>query len=75
MWAKPGGKRSLKSEQCLCMAFCENVTSGFLVRLAMPSAGDGGKEEEKPGEVGWNVELHHAHVAPTPKVLKTNSVS
>lgn len=41
----------------------------------MPSAGDGGKEEEKSGEVGWDAELHHTHAAPTPKGLQINRVS
>ena len=75
MWARSGGKWSLKSEQCLCMAFSEDVTSRSLTRLPVPSAGDGRKEEEKPRGVGWGAELHRSHAALTPKVLQINSVS
>lgn len=65
MRAKSRGQWSLKSEQCLCMAFSEDVTSSSLTMLAVPSAGDGRKEEEKPAGVGWEAELHHAHAGPT----------
>lgn len=40
-----------------------------------PSAGDGGKEEEKSTRVSWDAELHHAHAAPTLKVLQINRAS
>lgn len=63
--AKSEGKWFLKSEQCLCMAFSEDVTSGSLTRLAV----DSGEQEEKPAGVCWDAELHHAYAAPTPKVL------
>lgn len=69
MRAKSGGEWSLKSEQCLCMFFSEDVTNGSLTRLAVPSAGDDRKEGEKPAGVSWDAELHHTHAAPTPKVL------
>jgi len=57
------------------MAFSEDVMGGSSVRLAVPSAGDGGKEEEKPGRVSWDAELRHARAAPTLKVLQINWVS
>lgn len=41
----------------------------------MPSAGDGGKEEEKSARVGWDAELHHVCAAPTLKVLQINRAS
>lgn len=75
MRAKSRGKWSLKSEQCLCMAFSEDVTSSSLTRLAVPSAGDGRKEEVKPAGVGWEAELHHAPASPALKVLQINRVS
>lgn len=57
------------------MAFSEDVTSGSLARIAVSSAGDGGKEEEKSARVSWGAELHHAHAAPTLKVLQINRAS
>lgn len=47
--------------------FSEGVTSGSLTR----SAGDGGKQEEKPAGVSWDAELHHCTpAAPTPRFSK-----